>query len=373
MVFMKTAGNLALSERWNLAIALGGLFVFFATVVNGFTQGATDVLSSTGQPKNQVVATIPVGLIPSAVVVNPASNLVYVTNYGSKTVSVIYAATNTVATTIPVGNGAIVLAITPDGRTLYVANAPGIGEIIVSVIYTPTNTVTTTFNAGATEGTNINLAVSPDGAKVYLIPGGFNSGVVEFDTATNQYSGTIEINDPGFKATLPICVAFSSSGRFAYVISGAIKGNVSEPQTFLSKIDTVSQKQIRSTNLGAKGGGSWVSTHGHSVYVTNRYNDQGDIIVFDTNSNTVVKRIRFGTNGSDLAQTALTPDGKYLYVTFSNLNRVAVINTATDRLVGSPIQVGQFASAIAIAPDGLRAYVTNQLDNTVSVIDISTQ
>jgi DNA-binding beta-propeller fold protein YncE len=52
---------------------------------------------------------------------------------------------------------------------------------------------------------------------------------------------------------------------------------------------------------------------------------------------------------------------------------VATFNTATDAMVGSPIQVGQNASAIAIASDGLRAYVTNYSDNTVSVIDISTQ
>jgi DNA-binding beta-propeller fold protein YncE len=82
----------------------------------------------------------------------------------------------------------------------------------------------------------------------------------------------------------------------------------------------------------------------------------------------VVNRVNVG---KFLEVTALTPDGKYLCVTC--LNNVAVMNTATDQLVGSPVQVGQGALAIAIAPDGLRAYVTNYSDNTVSVIDISTQ
>ena len=142
----------------------------------------------------------------------------------------------------------------------------------------------------------------------------------------------------------------------------------SQVRLFLSKIDTVSEKQIHSTKFGF-GLDGWVSVHSPKVYVTNPFaSNESDIIVLDTNSNTVVKRIRFG---GLVTATALTPDGKYLYVTYSN--QVATINTATDKLIGSPSQVGQGAYAIAIAPDGLRAYVANYFDNTVSVIDISPQ
>jgi len=97
-------------------IAIVGLFVVSVTLVSGFAQTATDVMPSTGQPKNQVVATIPVGMAPLAVVVNPASNLAYVANGGSNTVSVIEAATNNVAVTIPVGIGPDAMAVTPNGQ-----------------------------------------------------------------------------------------------------------------------------------------------------------------------------------------------------------------------------------------------------------------
>ena len=88
---MKIGGYLAFPEKRYLALALGGFSVFARTVASGFAEGATDVLPATGQPKNQVVATIPVGASPSGVVVNTDSGLVYVANSGSQSVSVIYA------------------------------------------------------------------------------------------------------------------------------------------------------------------------------------------------------------------------------------------------------------------------------------------
>jgi YVTN family beta-propeller protein len=51
-----------------------------------------------------VVATVPVGTSPQGVAVTPDGNHAYVANAGSNNVSVIAAATNTVAATVPVGS-----------------------------------------------------------------------------------------------------------------------------------------------------------------------------------------------------------------------------------------------------------------------------
>ncbi|WP_144502512.1 YncE family protein [Bacillus thuringiensis] len=53
---------------------------------------------------NLVFATIPVGSYPIEVAVNPNTNLIYATNTGSNTVSVIDLNTNSVIATIPVGS-----------------------------------------------------------------------------------------------------------------------------------------------------------------------------------------------------------------------------------------------------------------------------
>ena len=74
------------------------------------------------------------------------------------------------------------------------------------------------------------------------------------------------------------------------------------------------------------------------------------------------------TLGSQSAGIAVTPNGKYAYVTDTNIiqgfagNTVSVINTATNTVLGSPITVGSGALGIAITPDGKYAYVANNHD-----------
>jgi YVTN family beta-propeller protein len=81
---------------------------------------------------NTVVKTIEVGLHPTGLALSPSGDRVYVTNANSDTVSAISTATDTVVKTLHVGDrgrdsllGASPNAVTvsPNGRTLYVANA----------------------------------------------------------------------------------------------------------------------------------------------------------------------------------------------------------------------------------------------------------
>jgi YVTN family beta-propeller protein/autotransporter-associated beta strand protein len=60
------------------------------------------------------------------------------------------------------------------------------------------------------------------------------------------------------------------------------------------------------------------------------------------------------------------------YIANGNSNDVSVINTATNRVVGSPIGVGSQPVAVAVTPDGKYVYVTNNRSNTISVIDAAT-
>ncbi|HXM03944.1 MAG TPA: hypothetical protein VN939_15135 [Chthoniobacterales bacterium] len=361
---MKMRGYLAPSERRYLAVALAGFSVFSTTVVSGFAQKATDALRTTGQPKNQVVATIPVGMSPQAVVVNPASGLIYVANQISNSISVIEATTNTVAVVIPVGINPIALAITPDAATVYAANANQ-GQLTISVINTPTNTVTETIDAGSGEASGSNqLAVSPDGTKLYVATGFLGGGVPVIDTSTNEVSATIKIDPPGGgNGQAPVGVVFNSSGGSAYVTSTVSEKRSGSIKLFVSKIDTATEKQVNVTSPFGVSGLGWTTIYGHTIYVT----DDQDTVVLDTKTKKVVKTLpaEFPTG------SAITPDGTYLYIP-SEPYVVATIDTTTYKVVDS-IVVGRGPSAIAIAPNGLRAYVANSTDGTVSVIDISTQ
>ena len=77
--------------------------------------------------------------------------------------SVIGTATNEVTATIAVGANPFGVAVTPDGGTVYVANA-GFGANTMSAIATATNSLTKTITVGSEPG---GVAVTPDGGKVY--------------------------------------------------------------------------------------------------------------------------------------------------------------------------------------------------------------
>ena len=78
---------------------------------------------------------------------SPRMGTRYVANAASGTVSVIDTATNTVVATVPVGNLPHGVAVTPDGKHVYVANI-GV-PTHVSVIATATNTVVATIPVGS--------------------------------------------------------------------------------------------------------------------------------------------------------------------------------------------------------------------------------
>jgi YVTN family beta-propeller protein len=86
--------------------------------------------------RSALTATVPVGDDPDAVVVDPRTHTIYVTNDGrvgspSNTVSVISGRANTVTATITVGDDPVAVAAYPKTHTGYVANN---GDDTVSVL-----------------------------------------------------------------------------------------------------------------------------------------------------------------------------------------------------------------------------------------------
>lgn len=94
---------------------------------------------------NTVVATVGVGIFPQDVAVTPDGKRVYVSNANSNSVSVIDTASDNVVATVMVGTDPLALAITPVGKHVYVGNR---GSSNVSVIDTASNTVVATVGVG---------------------------------------------------------------------------------------------------------------------------------------------------------------------------------------------------------------------------------
>jgi len=106
------------------------------------------------------------------------------------------------------------------------------------------------------------------------------------------------------------------------------------------------------------------------AYVTDQ--DSSDVSVINTVTNRVIGTIRVGT---DPIGDTVTPNGRFLYVvnngSIPGYGTVNVIRTSTDRVVNT-INVQKNPDYVAVTPNGAWAYVTNYSSDTVSVINTVT-
>src|SRR5204862_361208 len=100
---------------------------------------------------DSVTATIPVGVHPWGVGVNPVTNMIYVTNEQSNTNSVIDGSTNSVVSTIQTGSFPWGVGVNPNTNKIYVADGNGL-----EVIDGSTNSVVSKIHAGGYYSPGIN-------------------------------------------------------------------------------------------------------------------------------------------------------------------------------------------------------------------------
>ncbi len=143
-------------------------------------------------------AAVPVGQRPRGLAVSPDGRQVYVANFNSDSVSVVDTGSGEV-TAIPVGDGPVQAVVSPDGGRAYVAN---IGSDSLSVVDTGARAVIATIPVGDhPEG----VGVSPAGSRVYVT--NFNSGTLTVvDAVAGAMTATIPVG------IQPTSVAVSPDG-----------------------------------------------------------------------------------------------------------------------------------------------------------------
>jgi YVTN family beta-propeller protein len=307
--------------------------------------------------------------------------LAYVTSTNG--ISVIDTGDNKVVDTIP--GFAAPIAVAPDGKHLYAFGAatsdfvfnisvidPATHQVVANipldVSQVPTGVSLTPFTAA--------IAVTPDGKHVYATTGlcSDNSpdcvrpestyfAVWEIDTATNKVLAA----SPGKGKTDGI--AFTPDSQHTYLANFDPYNSV----CLVLEVDTGSV-------ISLPGFGSIysiaITPDGTRAYVPeNLFLNEissTSVLVIDILSNTLVKTITTGPPPPPAAPVgtavAVTPDGKYAYVTNEGSNNLTVIDTASNTLLES-LPVGTTPTGVAVTPDGKDAYVTNQGSNDVSVIE----
>lgn len=316
----------------------------FAYITTNDLSGTIAIIDTSTDAK--IDNNIPLRL-PYGVVVAPDGGKVYLTN-DYLNIAIINTLTNTkIGNDIRAGVGAVGIAITPDGKTLYVANDDA-GE--VSVIDTLTNQkVMINISVGSHP---FGVAITPDGKKVYVTHDGTASGdpandtISVINTSTNKVEATIKLDS----GSNPHGIAITRDGTKAYVANYMLDT--------VSVIDTLKDKVTATVSLLSKSGpfGIVITPDGTKAYITNRASSSVSIINTSTNK-TIGSNIPVGFGPSGIS---ITPDGSKVYVANNTSDSVSVIDTSTDKKIGTDIPVGSHPVAFGnfITPFAITSALT---------------
>jgi YVTN family beta-propeller protein len=230
---------------------------------------------------------IPVGKVPWGLAITPDGRRLYVVNSSDSSVSVIDTSTNAVVTTIPNVIAGHEIAMSPDGTRAYVPSFSPIAGESVAVIDTTINSIVGNL-VGLPSGEPImGIAITPDGKRLYVgntnlvdengnYIGSNTVGVI--DIASNTLLAVISV------PPLPMDIAISPNGSKAYVAGGDPKGTYG----VLSVIDTASNA-VTATILTSNSflNVPAVTPDGSKVFVTNSQYSYYGVDVFNTSNNTL--------------------------------------------------------------------------------------
>ena len=257
-----------------------------------------------------------------------AAPLLWAVNSSTGSVSTLEGATGH-EVGLPIKTGALPnsIAITPDGKRAYVMNFVGDSVTVIETgTRIPIKTIPLTANAES-------IAISPDGKTVYATVES-NERVFTISTETNTVTGSI------LAGTEASALAVSPGGESAYVGIGP-----EDVQMIFLRNGTPMSPPIK---VGGFPKAIVVSPDGKAAYVA--AGNEVDVL----EGGAVVKEIPLGSIASGLA---VSPDGTRVYVTSGTAKTVTAIDTATDKVTGTPIVVGGEPDEIALTANGGSAYV----------------
>lgn len=257
------------------------------------------------------------------------------------------------------GTAPSAVAVSPDGRKIYVADAGGTSVRIIRTANVSAGVLVSTSVAG---GTPRSVVVSPDGRRVYVAADGI--GVLVMDAALVTLLDTITgpIDDQG--RDNPNGLAISPDGTRLLLSSGTVGGNVSA-----INVADKTVTPILTMGAGIAPMGVAFSADGERGYVAaadiaNSTNNS--LVIFDPATGSIL-----GTKPVDVLPTgiAIKPDGSRVFVSNQGGNSVSMYDTGTDTVTTQPVGLGP--TGIAATPDGSRVLVANRASATVSFVDAS--
>src|SRR5262249_22432051 len=298
----------------------------------------------------------------------------YVSNEDSNDVSIIDTKTDVVVATVPVGKRPRGLRLSRDGRMLLVAlsgspkpphgreasalpadrSADGIGMVDLAL-----GRVVRVLPSGQDPET---FDLSPDGRTLYVA----NEETAEaslIDVASGKITRRVAVGgEPEGVATRP-------DGRVVYVTS--------ELDNRVSVLDAKSGDLVAMAPTGTRPRAAAVSTDGKRAFVSAELGGTVTIVaaVRHVPVATIDLRPPQVAPSQVLPMpmgVTLSPDGRMLYVTAGRGRSLFVLDAASGRILRTIADVGARPWGVAVTPDGSKLYTAHGPSNDVSVLDAAT-
>ena len=296
--------------------------------------------------KPTVAGTIKVGNEPEGVAVSPDSRTLYVANQSSRVLSVVDLGTRTVKS-VTLRNTARFVAVSRDGKRVFVSmyenDLSGSG---VAVVDAQRLTVLQNLETGVQPYA---LSVAPDGRLWVPIHGGRNVEV--YRAADLTLTGRV------FVPENPHAVSFDADGQRAFTPD--------HESSTVSVIDMRNDQRLRSIPVSAAPHSLAVSPDGRTVVVACFEANAVDVI----DTVTLARRGPFPV-GTKPQAAAFATDSGHAYAVNEGSNSVSVVEPRTGRITAT-VTVGRSPRVMAVAPDGRFAYISNGDDDTVTILRVS--
>jgi YVTN family beta-propeller protein len=289
---------------------------------------------------------LPVALFVCAVSARAQTpGYIYVANGDLGVINVLRASDHVVIASMPTIDTPFGIAITQDGKRIYVSTFDGKN---IYVFDGETNALITTLQFGS-ELREITL--TPDDKYLYVPD--YNENVVHIvSTKDNMLVGDIPVG------ATPHMVAFGDGGKYAYVTAEA--GNV------LTVIDTKKATIVDNISVGETPVGIAASPDSKTIYVANY--SAGEVSFISTKSQTVVATVALPGNPRAVAAS---PDGKWLYAVCAYPSKGFVISVQNQSVVAD-FSVGATPRNVIVSPDGKTIYVASFESRNFYAIDAET-
>jgi len=306
----------------------------------------------------RMTAEVPVGKRPFGVAVNKACTTAYVANEDSDSVSVVDLRKNEAVETLPTGKSPNGVALGPDESRLFVANWLGHDVSVVDLAHPAADLRLTAGNNPTA------LALSPDGGTLLVANelsriARFPNPPVTEVTAIDPVRGRVVARHDLRNAHLVEGIAFTPDGEQALLT--AVR-----PKNLLPAL------QVER---------GWMMTNGLAI------------LDLRTAEVTQVPLDEVDAFFADPTGVAISPDGRYAFVSHGGVDKVSVLDLpALRRLVREPgvagrpssgdnlglsrrfvlkrIPVGNNPTSLAVSPDGKRVYVAERLNDRIGIIDV---